>query len=113
MLMSCTALLLGLHLYTQHVKDNFNNFNPGVYAKCDSYVAGTYYNSIRRQTVYAGYVYSIGPVDITFGAATGYYKPVIPLVVPSIKIEGVRFNLIIPSKMTAGGGIHISIEKEF
>jgi len=111
--MSCTALLLGLHLYTQHVKDNFNNLNPGVYAKCDSYVAGTYYNSIRKQTVYAGYVLPVGPIDIMVGAATGYNIPVVPMFVPSIVYKGVRVHLIIPTKMTGGGGIHVSIEKEF
>lgn len=111
--MSCAALILGVHLYTAHVRDDLNNVNPGVYAQCDSLVVGTYYNSVRKQSAYVGYVYSIGPIDIMSGVVTGYSKPLQPMFVPSIKVDSFRFHLLIPSKQTARGGIHISFERDF
>lgn len=110
--MTCAALILGLHLATAHVRTDLNNYNPGVYARCDAYVAGAYYNSVRRTTVYAGYVFPVGPVDVMVGAATGY-GALRPILVPSVRFGPMRLHLLLPSSATARGGVHLSIEKEF
>ncbi|AEG94061.1 hypothetical protein [Ramlibacter tataouinensis] len=69
----------GLHLVSVHDRDNhrWNNDNPGAYARWDSgFIAGTYRNSLRNQTVYAGW--SIADDKDRFalmiGVFTGYAK---------------------------------------
>lgn len=111
--MSCTALILGLHLATAHVRTDLNDANPGVYARCDAYVAGVYHNSVRRTTAYVGYTYPVGPVDIMLGVATGYSTALRPVFVPSVKLGAVRVHLLLPSSSTAKGGVHVSIEREW
>lgn len=76
----------------------WNDANPGLYTQWGPLVAGTYYNSLRRQSVFAGYVYPVwANVDITFGAVTGYDGPgrtakaLMPMVIPSIH-GGFPFN---------------------
>ena len=50
-----SAGTLGLHLGSQHYPaKNFNNLNPGAYyISDDGWTVGTYYNSVRKQSVYA------------------------------------------------------------
>lgn len=80
---------LGLHLASVHGEDGFNNINPGIYLQAEingeQWVAGTYYNSIKRQSAYVGWTYTEGPLGIewTLGIITGYEKSPLPLVAPS------------------------------
>lgn len=85
-----TVTAVGVHVGSQHFpKQDFNNFNPGVYVQFEAaetaWVAGAYYNSERRPTVYAGWNYSVTPwLDVTLGGATGYRWPVTPAIIPSV-----------------------------
>jgi hypothetical protein len=107
--MSCAALVLGLHLATAHVRNDLQDFNPGVYAKCDNVAVGVYNNSVGRTTVYGGHVSQWGPVEVLAGVATGYGN-LRPVLVPSILVGQVRIHLLLPSSKTARGGIHFSWE---
>lgn len=111
---------------SHHDSGNFNNINPGIYIKHESgATAGTYYNSVRRQSYYVGYTFkpvdSIPNLDITVGGVTGYPKmPVAPMVIPSYTFytsdDGLRaraaflpkFGDIQPSNV-----IHFMVEKSF
>ena len=112
-MIACTALAIGLHLGTYHFdrKAGFNNANPGIYANCDNIVAGVYYNSLRKPSVYAGYAFHLGPVDVLVGAVSGYTaNHLTPMVIPSYRFtNGVRINLI-PKAVKHGGGVHLSYE---
>lgn len=89
------AATLGLHLGSVHVPArDYNNVNPGVYYIADNgFTAGTYYNSIRNQSVYAGYTWDYGRFRLTAGVVTGYRYKVAPMLAPSIKL-GHGFSLL-------------------
>ncbi len=116
---------VGIHIGSQHVDadEKFNNFNPGVYINHDGWTAGTYYNSIKKQSFYAGYTfeYPIGPVraGLTIGAISGYnVNPVAPLVAPSVRMSvakdiGVRLFYLPKVKFTGAHVFHLTMEKTF
>ena len=110
--MICTALILGLHLHTVHVRHDLNNSNPGIYAKCDQTTIGVYENSINHTTMYVGHTIPVGPVNVMLGVATGYGN-LRPVLIPSIVINNLRIHAILPSGVGRKGGIHFSIEKAF
>ena len=105
---------LGLHIGSQHfpAKD-FNNSNPGVYYISDQgWTVGTYYNSERRQSVYAGWTWDYGPWRLQAGAITGYRRAaVLPLIAPSVSL-GYGFRLTVLPKVERGGSavIHLTWE---
>ena len=104
---------LGLHIGSQHypAKD-FNNANPGVYYISDQgWTVGTYYNSERKQSVYAGKSWDFGPFRLQAGLITGYSRPVLPLVAPSVSL-GAGFRLTVLPKVERGGSsvIHLTWE---
>jgi len=100
----------------------WNNSNPGIYARWDRVVVGTYYNSIRRQSVYAGYAYPVHEnVDVVFGVVTGYdgrgyaAKPVMPMIIPSAhfaltKDVSVRINLAVGVQKNAATAVNLALE---
>lgn len=100
----------------------WNNSNPGLYARWDRWVAGTYYNSIRRQSVYAGYAYPLHDnLDIVFGAVTGYdgrgysAKPVMPMIIPSAHFQvykdlSVRLNLAVGVGKGSATAVNLALE---
>ena len=114
MTMTCTSLILGLHLVTAHFDTRIphNDVNPGVYAVCDDWVAGNYRNSQWRNSAYVGRVWHAGRIDIVTGAITGYRAAkVLPFVAPSMKVgEHLRIALLPPVKLSGWGGLHASWE---
>ena len=69
-----SIVAIGLHVGTAHIDPDMplNDFNPGIYAVLDNGVTvGTYYNSIRKQTVYAGYTTKYKQFSLMVGVATG------------------------------------------
>lgn len=112
-MLTCAALTIGLHLATAHVgpyAEELRDFNPGAYARCDDIVAGAYRNSQGRGSVYVAKVYAFGRIELAAGAVTGYeLGPVLPLVVPSIKVGRARLSLLLPIDKNAGG-VHLSWE---
>jgi hypothetical protein len=120
------ACSVGLHLATHHMGNSYEDAspsaptvertkkplrsaNPGIWADCSGYTAGTYLNSVSRSTVYAGYTVRIGLVDITTGLATGYGKPQ-PIAVPSIGLPGGLRVAAFPAQHHRAGGIHFMWE---
>ncbi len=96
---------LGLHIGSQHFPaQQYNNANPGAYYIHDNgATVGTYYNSERRQSVYAGWTWDSGPWRLQVGAITGYERrAVLPLVVPSVAL-GYGFRLAVLPKVERGG----------
>jgi hypothetical protein len=99
----CTALLavaafllapwaqagtIGLHIGSHHMPSkDYNNSNPGMYYRADEgWTAGFYRNSLRKDSVYAGYTWKFGALDVTTAGVTGYFNKVQPLLVPSVSL---------------------------
>ena len=96
---------LGLHIGSQHFPaQEYNNFNPGAYYIHDNgATVGTYYNSERRQSVYAGWTWDSGPWRLQVGAITGYERAkVLPVVMPSVAL-GHGFRLVMLPKVERNG----------
>ena len=105
---------LGVHIGSHHFpRKDFNNANPGVYYIADNgATVGTYYNSERKQSVYAGWTWDSGPWRLQVGAITGYERrAVLPLIVPSVAV-GYGFRLAALPKVERSGAsvIHLSWE---
>lgn len=105
---------LGLHIGSQHFPaQDYNNFNPGAYYIHDNgATVGTYYNSERRQSVYAGWTWDSGPWRLQVGAITGYERrAVLPMIVPSVAL-GHGFRLTVLPKVERNGSsvVHLMWE---
>lgn len=107
---------IGLHLGTVHNSKVFNDFNPGVYAVLENGVtAGTYFNSERKQTFYAGKTWSAGSFAVSAVALTGYRRaPLVPGLIPSVslpvgeRVEARASLILTPEK--ASRAVHFSLE---
>ena len=104
---------LGLHIGSQHYPArDFNNANPGVYyIHSSGATIGTYYNSERRQSVYAGWTWDYGPWRLQAGAITGYRRTVMPMIAPSVAL-GYGFRLTMLPKVERRGSsvVHLTWE---
>ena len=72
-----SGFVLGLHMTSAHIpmKEGYENFNPGIYARFASGVTvGTYANTLGKQTFYAGWTVERGPLALTIGFACGYQR---------------------------------------
>lgn len=85
---SARAGTIGLHIASHHAPaKNYNNSNPGIYYRgAEGWTAGIYRNSLRKTSVYAGYTWKFGVLDVTTAGVTGYFNTVQPLLVPSISL---------------------------
>jgi hypothetical protein len=134
-MITCTSLLLGLHLVSYHEdhKPYTNNVNPGVYAECDGWTAGAFKNSLSRSSVYAGYTFRHEPFALSLGVTSGYerregpcrpgYKnskdnpctvglvdgKILPMLTPSVVFGGARLWLV-PKHKGSSTAIHLSYE---
>ena len=109
-----SAGTLGLHIGSQHYPARaYNNANPGAYYIHDNgATVGTYYNSERRQSVYAGWTWDSGPWRLQVGAITGYERrAVLPMVGPSVALWH-GFRLAVLPKVERGGSsvVHLMYE---
>lgn len=69
------AATFGVHIGSAHYPGAHyqNNLNPGMYLRTDDGLTfGTYYNTLRRTSFYAGYTLEYGPFGLMAGAITGY-----------------------------------------
>lgn len=112
--------IIGLHIATAHIDQDFpmNGANPGIYVQANNIVAGTYYNSLYKQTYYAGYMLEHSRFALTLGVANGYEQGLTPMVIPSTRFnvgELLRLRVTYLPKInaTASHVVHFSIEKEF
>lgn len=107
-------LALGIHLATYHFDRarEYNEFNPGLYARADRWQAGFYHNSHKKLSVYGTYAIPLAKrTDLAIGLATGYNKHVVPVVVLSYNFDaGPRIGLIPSSPKGGSGGIHAAWE---
>jgi hypothetical protein len=92
MICSATTLAIGMHLNSWHSKYNneFNTSNPGAFVQYQGYAAGTYYNSIRKQSLYAGKIWDLDldcRYEVQVGIVSGYATKVLPYVAASIKFD--------------------------
>lgn len=92
MFCSATALVIGMHLGSWHSKYNndFNTTNPGMYLQYNSFVVGTYKNSLSKQSNYIGYVQEFTEscrYEVQVGAVSGYTTKVLPYVAASVKFD--------------------------
>jgi hypothetical protein len=88
--LSIVPTALVLHMASVHIPArNYNNLNLGIAAQfaCSetiSFQAGTYFNSVERQTFYAGATYEPKwfPIFLSLSAATGYqpYPILLPII---------------------------------
>jgi len=104
---------IGVNLGTLHFDPGYENFNPGIYVTVDNVSGGVYRNSFGDVSVHVGYVFRGlfgSPIDLLVGAVTGYPRAsVLPLLLPSIKVGGFRFSLLLPVDKSSGG-VHLSYE---
>ena len=104
---------LGVHIGSHHFPNKeFNNANPGLYYIADNgATVGTYYNSERKQSYYAGYTTEFGWLRVQVGAITGYRNRVLPMVAPSISL-GYGFRLVALPKLERAGAtvVHLTWE---
>ena len=105
---------VGFHIGSQHFPaKQYNNFNPGAYyIHSSGATVGTYYNSERRQSVYAGWTWDYGPWRLQAGAITGYRRAaVLPLIAPSVSL-GYGFPLTVLPKVERRGSavVHLTWE---
>ena len=110
---SALAGTVGLHLGSVHLpKKDFNNVNPGIYYRWDNGATlGTFYNSERRQSVYAGWSWQWGWAGLTAGAITGYRRSaVLPLLAPSVKLGHWRVVVLPKVEKTGATVIHLTME---
>ena len=105
---------IGFHIGSQHFPaKQYNNANPGAYyIHSSGATIGTYYNSERRQSVYAGWTRDYGPWRLQAGAITGYRRAaVLPLIAPSVSL-GYGFRLTVLPKVERRGSavVHLTWE---
>lgn len=121
MAQGCTASSLGINVASHHERPGFNDINPGLYARnLAGYAAGAYINSHRRASVWAGrqFTATAGPAEaaLLIGVATGYYRPLTPVVSPSLAITagGITTRLSYvprnPTKEHGASAVHLSLE---
>lgn len=110
----CCAII-GIHLATAHIdaSKQLNDVNPGVYVQTtNNIVVGTYYNSLNKQSTYAGYVYKTPHIDFVVGGVTGYSTDILPMILPTAKLGPVRLMFLPKISVTGSNILHLSIEKE-
>jgi len=81
---------VGVHTLTRHDPSyGANDFNLGFYAQTDKgYIAGGYFNSIRKMSYYAGWTSpEWNRLNVSFVGVTGYFKPVTFVAVPSVRLH--------------------------
>ena len=109
------AQTIGLHVGSIHESPGFNGFNPGAYVRLDNgFTAGSYFNSIRKQSVYAGYTMNVwGPLDVSFVGVTGYQDYPIATAIPSVSVplwKSVSARLAYVYSPGVSSAVHLSLE---
>jgi len=112
------AAELILHTVSYHFdrEADYNNFNPGISYRFDNEViVGTFYNSIRRESFYAGYRIKLpANFSVVVGGVTGYLKyDVWPAAIFTYTVPlASRWNLHINAIPHETSFIHFAIGRE-
>lgn len=98
--MSCTAAAI-LAFSVHALPGEYNGVHPGGLVQCDRVIAGAYYNSESRVSVFAGLDIPLsGPVSIEAALVTGYtYSDVLPMARLTSKV-GDSVRLFVAPSMT-------------
>lgn len=92
---------------------DYNEIHPHIRYTSDNFVAGAYYNSVRRTSAYIGKVYPIDKdTTVEVVLATGYMYPV----VPNIKLTHRNFfiaPMVDSTKGKVNTGVIIGTEIKF
>lgn len=113
-----------MHTVSVHSASGYNGVNPGLYALWPNGVAvGAFHNSYRRNSVYAGWLWSIDKekrFGVLLGAATGYGDTsekmlLAPIIAPSVRWElkrgtFARVSLFPDPRQGAVQVLHLSFE---
>ena len=108
-------------------KGSYEQTNPGLgleHVLSDKwrFGAGTYRSSIRTDASYVGAMYtpfswSYLKFGIAMGAVSGYEPNLIPLVIPTLMVEGKKWGANIlfvpPVQKTDGGGLGFQVKFKF
>lgn len=114
-----SILALGIHLGTYHtnIDNNYNpnNVNPGAYVElAGNWMAGMYYNSDRKSTIYVGKALHYGNAQLMVGLATGYRNVITPAIIPAYNVPLAKdvFGKIwyVPKVNSGAEAVHFSIE---
>lgn len=83
------ALALSTHLGMQ---GDYNEIHPHVRLENNGYIAGAYYNSMERMSLYAGHRFESGNAGLELALVTGYnaFGPVAPYVRGTYDIGNTR-----------------------
>lgn len=106
---------------------NFNENNDGLgYRSDDGYMVGAYRNSLNKPSVYLAKEfttdpYKLGPLGLQLGAvlggATGYGRPVTPVVMPEVlgTMDGstLALGLVPPVKGVTPATLALQLRKKF
>lgn len=120
---------VGVHLGSWHSnKDaqgrSYNGVNPGLYARWDNgATVGSYYNSERRMTAYAGWTFETPQwhrltAAVTAGGIVGYKKGPMIFAIPSAAVHvtertAVRVSFVPKMEKDGAAAIHLSAEHRF
>ena len=123
------SLVLGVHLVSVHMpaEPHHNNVNAGIYVRADGWTAGTYRNTLRRQSVYFGRQFDVGFVSLGVGLISGYRKECAgsacygetahrwsPMLAPSValpRVAGIVPRVwVIPGFANSASVVHLSVE---
>lgn len=120
---------IGLHIGSRHSAPGFNDRNPGLYARWadaqgDGFAAGTYLNSERAQSLWAGYAWNWHmqalPISagLTVGAVSGYRAAkLLPLALPSAALHlgktAARLTYVPRVEKRGAAALHFSLERSF
>jgi hypothetical protein len=132
--MACAAnksFTMGLHLVSTHDVEGFENNNPGFYLQYQGLTVGSFNNSLRKRSSYAGYSFHqrvssafVESVALTVGVVSGYNQKignsdVSGLLVPSVALRSLGgFRPRIAYLPAIGGVIpsttvHLMVERKF
>jgi hypothetical protein len=78
-----------LNSWHSKYNDDFNTNNPGAFVQYQGYAVGTYYNSMRKQSLYAGKIWDLDDCryEIQAGVVSGYATKVLPYIAASVKFD--------------------------
>jgi hypothetical protein len=110
--------IIGFNTYSHHTAAGLRSATPGIYVKYDRPFINTYgalINSEGRFSILIARTKSYESFEITYGLITGYtYKPVLPVIVPSKRVQIVKgMDLRISLIYNPHGGSAISSSIEF
>lgn len=121
------AAVIGVHLTSVHLQpelaerngnpEGYNDANPGLYVRTAAgWQAGSYWNSHRKPTFYAGKAWTLVAGDgwdagVFLAGATGYPAgSVVPMVAASVRVGVIRFTATPRVGDKASAVVHASIE---